>query len=763
MNLIVLFGATGDLSKRKIFKALYNLYKQGELDNTKILGISRRDYKKEDFIDYLKKNIFEDEIFFINEFFLKIDYLAGDFKEENLYTNLKDYASKFEQIFFFLAVQQKHYLDILNSIGEFKLNGSNSKLVLEKPLGTTLNELVYLTDQILKVFSEDNVYLIDHYLHKKIVQNIFGFRFFNNMFESSWNNKYIEKIEINMLEDLGLEDRGAFYESLGALRDVGQNHLLQIVALLIMRAPVKFDEKGFREAKTEAISSIKLIDEKQIASSSFRAQYRGYKDIKGVNPNSNVDTFFRLRLESDLPNFVGVPIILQAGKKLSKEDKNIVVTFKDSHKSNYSSFGISDSKSEVTFRLMPNEELVVNLDLAIGGIGGNLKADKIQPHNNSRYINEYVSIFKDLFSGKNLWFVGFSEIFASWKLIDSVLELWNKNLVPLNFYNPLSDDVILKAKDNVAIHYNKSSDRNIGVIGLGKMGGGISRLLVDRYWNVIGFNRSFEKVDDFVSYGGEGVYNINELVKKLPRPRKIIVAIPEGDELDKLFFNKGLIDKLDEGDYIIDVGNSNFKKTIERFHLFEKKGVRFVDVGVSGGPYGARNGACLMVGGKKEYFEYLEDIFKDMSLSGGYKFFEGVGAGHFVKMIHNGIEYGIMQSIAEGFTLLHKSDFNLNLKEVAEIYNNGSVIESRLIGWLNNAFTKYGINLDSISSFVESSGEGKWTVDFANQINLSVKIIEESLKFRLESKNNSSYTGKVLSALRGEFGGHKSLKSDFDK
>ncbi|MBI4136480.1 6-phosphogluconate dehydrogenase (decarboxylating), partial [Candidatus Roizmanbacteria bacterium] len=209
-----------------------------------------------------------------------------------------------------------------------------------------------------------------------------------------------------------------------------------------------------------------------------------------------------------------------------------------------------------------------------------------------------------------------------------------------------------------------------------------------------------------------------------------------------------------EGDILIDAGNSFYKDSIRRSKQLAKRGIRFVDAGTSGGPGGARNGACLMVGGERKTFEYLKPLFDAMAVRGGVQFFEGAGAGHFVKMIHNGIEYGMMQAIAEGFTVLKKSSYKLDLTRVTDIYNHGSVIESRLVTWLKEAYELHGEDLKNISGSVAHSGEGEWTVKTAKKLSVVTKIIEEALKFRISSEKNPSYTGKILSALRGQFGGH---------
>ena len=192
----------------------------------------------------------------------------------------------------------------------------------------------------------------------------------------------------------------------------------------------------------------------------------------------------------------------------------------------------------------------------------------------------------------------------------------------------------------------------------------------------------------------------------------------------------------------------------------EDKGIDFLDVGVSGGPSGARSGACIMVGGKREIFSEHEKLFKDLSVYKGYGYMGESGAGHFVKMVHNGIEYGMMQAIAEGFAVMKKSPFKLDLIKIAEVYNHRSVIESRLVDWLRTAFEQYGENLDDIYGSVSQSGEGMWTVEAAKELGIPIPIIEEALRFREQSNETPSYTGQALSAMRNQFGGHEVFKKD---
>lgn len=215
---------------------------------------------------------------------------------------------------------------------------------------------------------------------------------------------------------------------------------------------------------------------------------------------------------------------------------------------------------------------------------------------------------------------------------------------------------------------------------------------------------------------------------------------------------------LAEGDIVIDGGNSFFKDSIRRAEELAKHGVRYMDVGVSGGPGGARSGAAFMVGGEQKAYKELIGLFSDLAVAGGYDYMGTSGAGHFVKMVHNGIEYGMMQAIAEGFTVMKQWNESLDLERIAHLYNNGSVIESHLVHWLKDAYRTYGQNLDVISGSVAHSGEGQWTVDIAKELGVPVPIIEGALQFRVDSQDSPSYTGQILSALRNQFGGHEVKK-----
>jgi 6-phosphogluconate dehydrogenase len=292
----------------------------------------------------------------------------------------------------------------------------------------------------------------------------------------------------------------------------------------------------------------------------------------------------------------------------------------------------------------------------------------------------------------------------------------------------------------------------LGYIGLGKMGYNMVELLLDKHHQVVVYNRSAEPVQKIAERGAQPAESIRSLITALAPPRLVWIMVPYQAVDDVL---KDLVPLLTRGDTVIDGGNSPYKNSMRRATELEQKGIDFLDAGTSGGPGGARTGACIMVGGKEEVFRKYEQLFRDLSAENGYAYLGKSGAGHFVKMVHNGIEYGMMQALAEGFAVLKASPFHLDMARVADLYNRRSVIESRLVGWLKTAFEKYGSELEGISGSVEQSGEGMWTIEAAREFGLPVPIIKGALDFRLLSQKNPSYTGQIVSALRHQFGGHE--------
>lgn len=292
---------------------------------------------------------------------------------------------------------------------------------------------------------------------------------------------------------------------------------------------------------------------------------------------------------------------------------------------------------------------------------------------------------------------------------------------------------------------------NIGLIGLGKMGANLALQMKDRGYEPIVYNRSSDKTMSFIEQGFKGVFSIEEMVEQLPSPRVIWLMVPSGETVDQLIDQ--LMPLINPEDLIVDGGNSNYKDTMRRAEKLTQEGYKFMDVGTSGGTSGARNGACMMVGGTEEDYAHIAPMLEKLCVPGGLGHMGKSGSGHFVKMIHNGIEYGMMQAIAEGFDILKASQFDLDLAAVSEVWGNGSIIASYLIDVTTSALKK-NPEMEGIADKVDSSGEGLWSLEAALELGIPAYVLSASLFKRYESKQGDRYTNKLLAAMRNEFGGH---------
>ncbi|WPP41117.1 decarboxylating 6-phosphogluconate dehydrogenase [Paenibacillus hunanensis] len=296
----------------------------------------------------------------------------------------------------------------------------------------------------------------------------------------------------------------------------------------------------------------------------------------------------------------------------------------------------------------------------------------------------------------------------------------------------------------------------IGLIGLGKMGMNLAQNLMDHKHEVVAFDLNKEAVKEITDLGAQGVGTIADMVSNLESPRIIWVMVPHG-VVDSVLGE--IAPLLSENDIVIEAGNSHYKESVRRYNEMKQKGIRYMDAGTSGGMSGARNGACYMIGGDKEAWDVVEPIFRDTAVENGYLYAGEAGSGHYLKMVHNGIEYGMMAAIGEGFEVLEKSPYDFNYEKVARVWNNGSVIRSWLMELTENAFAKDG-RLEEIQGIMHSSGEGKWTVEEAMDLQMATPVIALSLLMRYRSLDNDTFTGKVVAALRNEFGGHAVEKSN---
>lgn len=291
----------------------------------------------------------------------------------------------------------------------------------------------------------------------------------------------------------------------------------------------------------------------------------------------------------------------------------------------------------------------------------------------------------------------------------------------------------------------------LAILGLGKMGFNLMQNLLDHKHEVVAFDIDHNLVEQAEAVGAKGATSIQKVFKQLDGKKIIWMMVPAGEITEKLIVD--LKPYLSEEDILIDGGNSNYKDTVKRYHDLKNKGISYIDVGTSGGMEGAREGACTMIGGDKEVFDQIEPIFKDISVENGYLYTGESGSGHFLKMVHNGVEYGMMQAMSEGFDILEKSTYDFDHEKVARVWNNGSVIRSWLMELMESAFSE-DPKLDKIRGIVHASGEGKWTVETALELETAAPVIALSLMMRNRSLESDSFSGKVVASLRNQFGGH---------
>jgi len=785
-TVLVILGVTGDLMSRKIAPALFNLFDKNNLPQKfEIIGFSRKPLTNDEFKDSVKKMVGQhahSKQKKLNSFLKSFTYHEGTFQNKKSYTDLSKKLTDIDDSWgicsnklFYLAVPPKLYGTIINHLSSSGLTDPCSpeegwtRVLIEKPFGEDLKTARRLEERLSKLFREVQIYRIDHYLAKEMLQNILNFRFSNTLFESIWDKHSIEAINIRLLESIGVEKRGAFYDNLGTLRDVGQNHLLQMLALITMEHPGELDADEIRFKRAEVLKTLRPLSKKEIERQTFRAQYNGYRKIDGVAPRSMTETYFKMHgAFLDSPLWQDVPITLESGKRIGDQIKEIVITFKHPTPC-VCPPGSQHYKNKITFTIEPKEGIDIQFWSKKPGLDFGIERRNFQfllrgEQKRVQYVEEYEKLLLDCITGDQTLFVSTEEVRAMWTFTDPIVEAWGTGAVPMHYYKPNTNDVLETSKKveehevliRPTIKPPIVGERVIGIIGLGKMGGNITHQLRRKGWDVIGIDKNSQVTERFGREGVKTASTLTELIEKLPKPRIVWLMIPAGKPTDDTITQLSKL--LKKGDIVIEGSNSFYKNTIKRAERLAKYGIHMVDVGVSGGPEGALKGASLMIGCDKKLFKRLDPLFIDVAYEEGYQFFEGAGAGHFIKMVHNGIEYGMMQAIAEGFTILKTASYNLDLTKIADVYNHGAVIESRLVGWLKEAFDLHGEDLDEISGTVAHNNTGQWTAKTAKEFGVKAKIIEESFKFRLLSKKNPDYTGKILNSLRERFGGHPVMK-----
>lgn len=450
----VVFGSTGDLAKRKLFPSMFNLYRKGNLtDKFAIIGLGRREWDNEKLRSVVKESIIEehgeDVAEGASDFLNHFSYLSFDVTDQNSYATLLDEMVLKEDEFeipgnriFYMAMAPEFFGSIAQSIYRSGLKNTNgwTRLVIEKPFGTDLSTAKQLNEEIRKAFSEDEIYRIDHYLGKEMVQNIQVIRFANAMFAPLWNNRHIANIQVTSSEKLGVEGRGSYYEKSGALRDMVQNHMLQMVSLLAMDVPLRLTTDEIRSEKIKVLRALRPVMGETINENVVRAQYSegrvdqtqvpGYLQESNVDPDSHTETYVAARLLIDNHVWAGVPFYIRTGKRMAVKSTKIVVEFKDLPHNLYAKEAISTGPNLLVIHIQPDEGITIVLNGKKIGSADTTPVHLEYRHDSEDRVNTpeaYERLLYDCMMGDATNFAHWDEVSLSWSLVDAISNAWNES------------------------------------------------------------------------------------------------------------------------------------------------------------------------------------------------------------------------------------------------------------------------------------------------------------------------------------------------
>jgi glucose-6-phosphate 1-dehydrogenase len=458
---LVIFGATGDLAHRKLLPAIYNLAHEGALpERFNLIAVSRSDMPNEEYRKLARESIEEHsrrtpDHQVLEKLLEQVRYVPGTFDDDSVFDRLGEELGKFDEEagiafnrIFYLSTAPSFFALIVGKLGEHGLDSHDEaevRVVIEKPFGTRESEAQALNREVLSVLDESQVYRIDHYLGKETVQNVLAFRFANGMFEPIWNRNYIDYVQITAAEDLGIGSRAGYYDSSGALRDLVQNHMLQLLTLLCMEPPVTFDADEVRDEKVKVLHAVAPPPPEAVV----RARYTpgmaegkeavGYLDEEGVPDDSQTETYVALRLEVDNWRWAGVPIYLRTGKRLARKVTEIAVTLKPvPHLAFQAEGSIGVQPNQLVLTVQPNEGVSLSLGAKIPGTRLRIRPVNMEFLYGTSFLSQspeaYERLIMDAMRGDPTLFTRNDEVEAQWRIIDPILASWEQNQTPLDEY-----------------------------------------------------------------------------------------------------------------------------------------------------------------------------------------------------------------------------------------------------------------------------------------------------------------------------------------
>lgn len=485
---LVIFGATGDLTGRKLLPALYNLAAEGQLPaHFACVGFARRPKSNDDFrgemfeavSQYSRSKPIDEDMW--DNFSNQIFYHQSNFDEDDGYEKLAKLLSDLDKQFgtrgnrvFYLSTPPKNFPGIIKKLHQHKLLYDNqtvnkwSRVIIEKPFGHDLKSAVALQKEITQYLDEDQIFRIDHYLGKETVQNLLVFRFGNPIFEAVWNNHNIDNVQITVAEEIGVGTRGNFFEEAGLLRDIVQNHMMQVLSLVAMEPPINFDANAIRDEKVKVVESVRPFPLHELDDYIVRGQYgpgfvdgkevKGYRQEENVNPESTVETFVAMNLFIDNWRWAGVPFFLRAGKRLPKRCTEISIQFKRAPGFLFKEHLGTVDPNILVIRIQPDEGISLKFNCKVPGLAGPIQPVKMDFRYNSYFggtpPEAYERLICDCMSGDSTLFARIDEVMASWKIFDPVLAAWERERAPrfpnypAGSWGPIDADWLIQRTDH---------------------------------------------------------------------------------------------------------------------------------------------------------------------------------------------------------------------------------------------------------------------------------------------------------------------------